>query len=173
MLWRVKLNLKLFLADAGHDNSPVLVHPDSDISDHIHTLSLHSRTSFTVFTVRTLLVLDHLRTQASDVEIRVDDTLLIVLVNPYYLRLTFSHAVLEDEDSSARYDASSGELTLTLTKQVEGQDFKDLDLIAKLLAPPKSSVRPIIEVLSSQASPAASGVDEDHPERRQILEGES
>ena len=167
MLWR-----QLELAVLGHDNSPVLVHPDSDISGHIHILSLHSRTSFTMLTMRALLVLDHSQTQASDVEIRVDDTLLIVLVNPYYLRLTFSHAVLEDEHSSARYDARSGELTLTLTKQVEGQDFKDLDLIAKLLAPPKSSARPIIEVLSSKTSLATS-VDEDHPERRQILEGES
>jgi protein SHQ1 len=118
-------------------------------------------------------VLTTFKPQASDVEIRVDGTLLIVHVNPYYLRLSFSHAVVEDDNASVQYDASSGDLTLTLTKQYKGQEFKDLDLLAKLLAPPKTPVRPTIEVLSSHTSSVSSDTNDVSPERREILDGES
>jgi protein SHQ1 len=119
--------------------------------------------------------------QASEVEIDVDDTLLTVHINPYFLRLNFSHGVVEDDDSSARYDPSSGYLTVTLTKESRGQTFEDLDLLAKLLAPrvPEHHVEPTIEVIDSHDAPTtgedeviqrmeALGLDE---ERRQILEG--
>ncbi|KAF9264856.1 SHQ1-domain-containing protein [Marasmius fiardii PR-910] len=89
--------------------------------------------------------------RAADVEIHVDDTLVSVHINPYFLRLNFSRSLLEDDASSARYDPGSGYLTITLTKEVHGQDFEDLDLLAKLLAPRPVSPpkQPIIEVLSS------------------------
>ncbi|KAF9246474.1 SHQ1 protein-domain-containing protein [Melanogaster broomeanus] len=90
--------------------------------------------------------------RASDAEINVDDTLLTVHINPYFLRLNLPHAVVEDEDSSARYDPSTGYLTITLTKEVKGQHFADLDLLAKLLAPRPSQPPPppSIEVLETQ-----------------------
>lgn len=89
-------------------------------------------------------------------EIHVDETLFTLYINPYFLRLNFPGAVLEDDDSSANYDASAGYLTITLTKETKGQDFKDLDLLSKLLAP-KSLVdgpapTPIIEVLHSEVT---------------------
>lgn len=89
--------------------------------------------------------------QASDVEINVDDTLLTVHINPYFLRLHFPHAVVEDDSSTALYDPSTGYLTITLTKAVKGQAFADLDLLAKLLAPRSSQPPPApsIEVLES------------------------
>ncbi|CCM02849.1 uncharacterized protein FIBRA_04961 [Fibroporia radiculosa] len=90
--------------------------------------------------------------RASDVEINVDETLFSIHVNPYFLRLNFSNSLLDDEDASASYDAASGNLTVTLTKEVKGQEFKDLDLLAKLLAPrPSEQVLedPVIEVLDS------------------------
>ena len=74
---------------------------------------------------------------------------LAVHVKPYFLRLNFSHALLEDDKSSAQYDPSSGYLTITMTKENKGQDFKDLDLLAKLLAPRTTTHQPVIEVLSS------------------------
>lgn len=74
---------------------------------------------------------------------------LAVHVKPYFLRLNFSHALLEDDESSAQYDPSSGYLTITMTKENKGQDFKDLDLLAKLLAPRTTTHHPVIEVLSS------------------------
>jgi protein SHQ1 len=88
-----------------------------------------------------------------------------VHINPYYLRLNFSHALrtledVEDDTSSAKYDAGSGYLTVTLTKEVTGQEFKDLDLLAKLLAPrPSSSIAPTIEVISSDGTAEDVGDD--------------
>jgi hypothetical protein len=78
---------------------------------------------------------------------------LTVHTNPYFLRLNFSHRLLDDdENSSAKYDAGSGYLIVTLTKETSGEDFKDLDLLAKLLAPrPTLGAvhRPMIEVVES------------------------
>jgi protein SHQ1 len=80
----------------------------------------------------------------------VDETLLTVHINPYYLRLNFSNPLLEDDESSAQYDVGSGYLTVTLTKARRGEEFKDLDLLAKLLAPKIQDRSPIIEVISTQ-----------------------
>ena len=109
----------------------------------------------------------------------MDETLFTVHINPYYLRLNFSHPLLEDEESSARYDPSSGYLTVALTKAVKGQTFDDLDLLARLLAPPASreSQGPLIEVVQSQsnelatAEELAEAVGNLSLERREILEG--
>lgn len=80
---------------------------------------------------------------------------MTVHINPYFLRLNFSHRVLEDDESSAKYDPGSGHLTVTLTKENKGQVFKDLDLLAKLLAPrPTGSLNgPTIEVIGTQDAP--------------------
>lgn len=76
---------------------------------------------------------------------------MTVYINPYFLRLHFPHAVVEDDSSSALYDPSTGYLTITLTKAVKGQTFADLDLLAKLLAPRSSQPPPTpsIEVLET------------------------
>ncbi|THH08268.1 hypothetical protein EW146_g9049, partial [Bondarzewia mesenterica] len=95
--------------------------------------------------------------RASQVEIHVDGTLFTVHISPYFLRLTFPANVLEDDASSALYDPSSGYLTVTLTKEISGQQFSDLDLLAKLLAPrPTRPPQPVIQVVSSQDA------DDDH-----------
>ncbi|KAG5354197.1 hypothetical protein C0989_003710 [Termitomyces sp. Mn162] len=65
------------------------------------------------------------------------------------LKLNFTYPVLEDDASSAKYDPSSGYLTVTLTKEVPGQIFDDLDLLAKLLAPRPTAPQPAIEVIST------------------------
>ncbi|TFK64078.1 SHQ1-domain-containing protein [Pluteus cervinus] len=91
--------------------------------------------------------------RAVDVEINVDETLFTLHINPYFLRLDFSHPIVEDDASSARYDPSSGYLTVTLTKETTGQDFQDLDLLAKLLAPRENQMgSPLIEVVSADGS---------------------
>lgn len=79
---------------------------------------------------------------------------MTVHINPYFLRINFPHAVLEDDQSSATYDPSSGYLTITLTKETRGQEFPDLDLLAKLLAPRRveESRPPAIEVIGSETS---------------------
>ncbi len=75
----------------------------------------------------------------------------MIHANPYFLRLNFPKSVVEDDDSSAQYDPSSGYLTVTLTKENKGDVFNDLDLLAKLLAPRRTArtTGPSIEVLSS------------------------
>ncbi|KAG2061662.1 SHQ1-domain-containing protein [Suillus hirtellus] len=116
--------------------------------------------------------------RASDVEINVDETLLTVHINPYFLRINFPHSVLEDGQSSATYDPSSGYLTVTLTKEVKGQEFPDLDLLAKLLAPRHVEVpkQPAIEVIGSEASSQSEPeelvdlIDAISLEQREILE---
>ncbi|KAF7308418.1 CS domain-containing protein [Mycena chlorophos] len=90
--------------------------------------------------------------RAADVEIHIDDTLFSIHINPYFLRLNFPHPIVEDDDrTEAKYDAGEGWLTVTLAKQVPGQEFADLDLLGKLLAPRPSVVKsPEIEVIGSQ-----------------------
>lgn len=79
----------------------------------------------------------------------MDETLVTVHISPYFLRLNFSNSLLEDDDSSAQYDPSSGYLTVTLTKETPGHEFLDLDLLAKLLAPRPAAREPVIEVIST------------------------
>ncbi|KAH9934938.1 SHQ1-domain-containing protein [Fomitopsis serialis] len=111
--------------------------------------------------------------RASDVEINIDEKLFSVHVNPYFLRLNFSHPLKGDDDASASYDAGSGYLTVTLTKETPGQDFQDLDLLAKLLAPRPSEQppqQPVIEVLSSEDTAAnEEDADEELARRTQRL----
>jgi len=76
--------------------------------------------------------------------------------------------------STAKYDPSSGYLTISLTKEDKGQDFKDLDLLTKLLAPRKTSTGPTIEMVSSQdteESELVSGIDNLSLEKNEILQG--
>ncbi|KAG8847870.1 hypothetical protein FRB96_001385 [Tulasnella sp. 330] len=74
--------------------------------------------------------------KASEVEIHVEGTLFSVHINPYFLRLHLPANVIEDDASSAQYDPGAGYLTITLTKENKGEDFKDLDMLTKLLVPP-------------------------------------
>ncbi|KAF9065291.1 SHQ1 protein-domain-containing protein [Rhodocollybia butyracea] len=83
--------------------------------------------------------------RASDVEINIDGNMFSLHVNPYFLRLNFTNSVVEDDASSAQYDPSTGYLTVTLTKEIKGQEFDDLDLLAKLLAPRPTVQEPLIE----------------------------
>lgn len=85
--------------------------------------------------------------------------------------------MLEDDASSARYDAGTGYLTVTLTKAHEGEDFKDLDILASLLAPHRQEqpkVSPMIEVLQSESNGSEGGIEEIlDADEREILEGRS
>ena len=112
--------------------------------------------------------------RASEIEIHVEDTLLSLHVAPYFLRLNFPASVVEDDQSSAVYDPASGYLTLTLTKLKGGEDFPDLDLLGKLLAPPAQSAprNPTIEVLGSQDSSGGHAVDPGAAEHNEISKGE-
>lgn len=106
--------------------------------------------------------------RAADVEVHVEETLFSVHINPYFLRLNFPHPILEDDDSSASYDPSSGTLTVRLTKETKGTHFPDLDLLAKLLAPRSAAALadqgrakgPLIEVLDNTPDTLATELDD-------------
>lgn len=100
----------------------------------------------------------------------MDETLFTLHINPYYLRLNFTHALQEDDEASAQYDPGTGFLTVTLTKAVPGQVFEDLDLLAKLLAPrptEPAAQGPLIEVLDSEET--AESVEDDLVARAESL----
>ncbi|KAF8631428.1 hypothetical protein AX17_005105 [Amanita inopinata Kibby_2008] len=90
--------------------------------------------------------------RAADLEIHVHDSLFTLHINPYFLRLSFPHNVLDDDASSAKYDPTTGYLEIKLTKEVKGLHFEDLDLLARLLAPRPPAASPSIQVLSSSTT---------------------
>jgi protein SHQ1 len=96
------------------------------------------------------------------VEIHVSEQLVTIHINPYFLRLSFPGNLLEDDDSNASYDPTSGYFTVILTKQTACQTFEDLDLLSKLLAPLPPKPKPSIEVLES--STASGSQSEDEPD---------
>lgn len=96
-------------------------------------------------------------------------------VNPYFLRLSLPGEIVEDDASSASYDATTGYLTVTLTKATPGKDFKDLDVLAKLLAPPQRVDHgPIIEVVGEEQKEAQVSETKDalDTETEELMEGE-
>ncbi len=111
-------------------------------------------------------------------EIDVDGTHFSLHVHPYFLRLTFPRALMEDDDSYAKYDPSSAFLTVRLMKEEKGAHFEDLDLLSRLLAPPVSLSR---RTGSSSSQDFSEGVsdsikgltvgDQASPNRRNPLAG--
>ncbi|KAJ2345953.1 hypothetical protein GGF43_005092, partial [Coemansia sp. RSA 2618] len=105
----------------------------------------------------------HVRAQS--IEFDVEDDQFKFFANPYYLRLTFPGKIVEDEKSTAKFDASSGDILVTLSKQTPGEEFENLDLLSSLLATRRDKEageqgeeqprRPVIEEMNSGA-----GLDE-------------
>lgn len=91
--------------------------------------------------------LPHIRA-STDIEFQVDGNVFIFSLSPYYLRLRFSHALLNDEDerviddeslkSTLNYNASDCTVEISIAKETPGQEFEDLDLLTKLLARAKN-----------------------------------
>lgn len=62
------------------------------------------------------------------------------------LRLNLPGNVTENGNATAKYDADSGTFDLVLPKQIPGEQFPDLELLTKLLAPKvKPEQQPFIE----------------------------
>ncbi|KAF5101819.1 hypothetical protein D0Z00_000681 [Geotrichum galactomycetum] len=93
------------------------------------------------------IYLPHIRA-STDIEFQVDSNVFIFSLSPYYLRLRFSHALLNDEDervidnetlkSTLNYNASDCTVEISIAKETPGQEFEDLDLLTKLLARAKN-----------------------------------
>ncbi|KAJ1962607.1 hypothetical protein GGI12_002558 [Dipsacomyces acuminosporus] len=123
----------------------------------------------------------HVRAQT--IEFDVDEYQFKFFASPYYLRLTFPGKVIEDEQSTASFDAAAGDILVTLTKENAGEEFENLDLLTALLATRKekeassgigtdgSAKRPIIQEIGGGGSSSYGneGLDMD---RSAILEDE-
>lgn len=74
----------------------------------------------------------HVRFNAKAIEMTVEGPLFIFSLPPYYLRLRFPYACVDDERSHSKYE--DDKVKIKIPKEVKGQEFPDLDLTAKLLA---------------------------------------
>ena len=84
--------------------------------------------------------------------------------------LYFPGNIIEDDDSTAKYDLSSGKFHVRITKETKGEHFPDLDLLNKLLArrgeapdEPNKTKKPLIEVIG--------GDDDEQHKGEEIQEG--
>ncbi|KAJ2444043.1 hypothetical protein IWW46_002221 [Coemansia sp. RSA 2440] len=105
----------------------------------------------------------HVRT--TSIELDIDGDQLKFSASPYYLRLTFPGKVVEDEDSNAKFDAGTGDILVTLSKQTPGEHFENLDLLTSLLATRReqanvatNAARPLIEEIGTVDN--SGGIDE-------------
>ncbi|KAN0043417.1 hypothetical protein ACTA71_011073 [Dictyostelium dimigraforme] len=95
---------------------------------------------------------------------------------PYFLRLTFSHNIVENGKEKASFNVNTQEFTFYLPKEINGQKFNDLDLITKLLEK-KSTNTSKIQVLNGESNQndedEESGDNEDEEwEFEQVIEPE-
>jgi protein SHQ1 len=107
--------------------------------------------------------------KAQDVEISLSGTEFRFYCHPYFLRLHFPHCLIENGNEKSSYDIDSGWVTLKLPKQVPGQEFKDLDLLTKLLdmKQPSKSVEPkgpLIQIMEQESTVKMQDDDEDDTE---------
>lgn len=86
----------------------------------------------------------------TEMEMFIEGAQFKFYLKPYYLRLTFSHELVENGEEKAQYSVDTGDLVMKLPKATKGQHFEDLEMISKLLAnKPVAASTPGIEVLSS------------------------
>ncbi|KAI9143501.1 SHQ1 protein-domain-containing protein [Paraphysoderma sedebokerense] len=109
--------------------------------------------------------------KSQDVEFFIQDNVFKFYVKPYFLRLTFSHSLIEDGRESASYDIAKGEITAKLPKLNPGEEFEDLDLVSKLLMTKKESqkveklknnVGVGIQVLGTDGDESLEGLEDSH-----------
>ena len=87
----------------------------------------------------------------TEMEMFIEGTQFKFYLKPYYLRLTFSHELVENGQEKAQYSVDTGDLVMKLPKATKGQHFEDLTMISKLLASKPAQVASGgIEVLSSE-----------------------
>eukprot|EP01133_Synstelium_polycarpum_P001139 gene1139-1301_t len=85
---------------------------------------------------------------------------------PYFLRLTFSHRIVENGRESASYNVDTQEFTFKLPKATMGEHFSDLDMITKLLDKKQTNTTAKIQVMSSTSN------DDDNEDDQNELEQE-
>ena len=85
--------------------------------------------------------------RADEGEFYIDGHEVKFHLHPYFLRLTFRRALVEDGRERAEHDVGSGVLTVWLPKATPGEHFDDLQMVTELLRPPAPKKGPLIEVV--------------------------
>ncbi|EFA75398.1 hypothetical protein PPL_11477 [Heterostelium album PN500] len=98
--------------------------------------------------------------KANEADFYLMDTVFKFYCKPYFLRLTFSHSIVENGKEKASYNLDTQEFTFLLPKAVSGQYFSDLDMITKLLDK-KKTVGNKIEVLNEGTTIEPDNIDQD------------
>ncbi|ANZ75751.1 BA75_03251T0 [Komagataella pastoris] len=78
--------------------------------------------------------ISNIRFKSQNIEIVVDDNLFIFSLQPYYLRLRLPGPLVDDERAKAEFVSKDEKIAIKVPKLNPKEDFKDLDLTAKLLA---------------------------------------
>ncbi|XP_014672596.1 PREDICTED: protein SHQ1 homolog [Priapulus caudatus] len=97
-------------------------------------------------------------------DVSVDGCELRFASPPYFLRLTFDERLVEDGREAADYDVDTGFFTVRVPKETPGEEFRGLDMMTKLLAPPatKNNARPTISEIGGEAN------DEEEEEEEEV-----
>jgi hypothetical protein len=77
----------------------------------------------------------------------------VLKIDLFLLRLHFPGNLVDDDRVNASYDISAGEMNIKIPKETPGEEFPDLDLLTKLLAPKsvkKVPEKPLIEVIGDK-----------------------
>ncbi len=111
--------------------------------------------------------------KSQDVEMDVDGNEFRFYAKPYFLRylvmqihsffrLHLSGNVVEDGRESAKFDVATGTMDISLPKETKGEEFKDLDLLTKLLTSPSQTEtkKPLIEIVASRDFPPEQTMEE-------------
>lgn len=74
----------------------------------------------------------------------------------FFLSLHFPGDLVDDERVKASYDVDKDEMSIEIPKKNPGEEFPDLDLLTKLLAPRKRRIahddKPSIEIIGESKS---------------------
>eukprot|EP00127_Corallochytrium_limacisporum_P001123 Clim_evm11s40 gene=Clim_evmTU11s40 len=87
-------------------------------------------------------VIVHARTpyvRAKELEVSIEVNEARIHVKPYFLKLNFDYAIVEDGREKASFDPNTHELTVWLPKAERGQDFGDLSLLTWVMTDKKKS----------------------------------
>ncbi|XP_039272667.2 protein SHQ1 homolog [Styela clava] len=98
--------------------------------------------------------------KVSEADIYIEDGSFRFHAKPYFLRLSFSASLTEDDRASCVYDVENGEYKLKIAKTDPGTHFEDLDMLTKLLTPAgeRQVKKPLIEVIENDDN---DGIGED------------
>ena len=94
------------------------------------------------------LLLKYVRVAAA--EMLVADNTFSFYLKPYFLRLAFSQPLRDEDLDDNVFDHATKRLHVRIRKAVEGEHFKDLDVLSRLFEskPKRPKTRPKIQVLN-------------------------